>query len=136
MVAHYSYEKISNFSLQILVKNFLSKITIEYRTNSSLNLISHNQNVEYHTIFLNCISCFSALANGNFKESGFEELAINPNFNIVKILFKTIRDSMDNLLNNKESKFWKQDGIAESTILLESIIALLKFPKHYVEYIM
>ncbi len=133
MVAHYSYEKIASFSLQILVKNILSKITIEYRT---YLLFFKTHSLEYHTIFLNCISCFSALANGNFKESGFEELAINPSFNIVKILFKTIKDSMDNLINNKESKLWKQDGIAESTILLESIIALLKFPKHYVEYIM
>lgn len=76
------------------------------------------------------------MASGNFKDKKFEELALNENFNIVKILFKNSKDSLEILLHGKETKAWKQDGIAESTILLESIIALLKFPKHYVEYIM
>jgi len=92
--------------------------------------------IEYHAIFLNCISCYSSLAFGNFKEKGLEELCLSESFNIIKILFKTAREALDTLFYRKESKVLKQEGVAESTILLESIIALLKFPRHYVEFIM
>ena len=100
-----------------------------------LSLYRMTNPLEYHTIFLNCISCFSALANGSVKDRNFEELALSEDFNIVNILIKTMKDSLALVAQNKETRNWKQDGVAESTILLESIIALLKFPKHYVEYI-
>jgi hypothetical protein len=70
-------------------------------------------------------------AKNKFKN--FETIAFSPKFDIIAILLKEIRDSLDVVATTKEVKFLKGDRIADSTILLESIISLSKFPKHYVE---
>lgn len=40
------------------------------------------------------------------------------------------------VLMNKDIKTAKSERVPDSTILLESIIALSKFPKHFVGYIL
>lgn len=92
--------------------------------------------IVYHTIYLSCISCFGSLANGNIKHKTFEKFAFTENFNIVKILVASIKEALDTILMNKDIKTAKSERVPDSTILLESIIALSKFPKHFVGYIL
>jgi hypothetical protein len=85
---------------------------------------------------LSCIACFSALVNGRNKLKNFEALALNQNFDIIKFLLATIKEALEGVGPTKEVRSPKHDKLAESTILLESIISLSKFPKHHVEHLL
>lgn len=89
-----------------------------------------------HTIYLSCISCFSSLASGNIRYKTFDRLAFRQDFNIVEILVHAIKDSLNVVITSKDAKPTKPEKVSEGTILLESIIALSKFAKHYFDQIM
>jgi hypothetical protein len=121
LLSHPAFEKVGGHTLKALVKTILSKFLPRYH---------------YHTIFLNVISCFSALASGSVKYRELETYALNSDFNIIKILIETIMQNLEIYRENLESRSLKQGRIAEGTILLESIIVLSKFPYHYIDSIL
>jgi len=86
---------------------------------------------------LSCIACFSALASGNLRHKEYDKLVFKPEFNIVEILMQNILDCLNTMPTSMEIKTPKNENkVPESTLLLESLIALSKFPKHYVEQIL
>jgi len=85
---------------------------------------------------LSCIACFSALASGNLRNKEYDKLAFKPEFNIVEILMQNILDCLNAMPTSNEIKTPKNDKVPESTLLLESLIAFSKFPKHYVEQVL
>jgi hypothetical protein len=121
LLSHPAFEKVGSHTLKVLVKTILNKFLLRYH---------------YHTIFLNVISCFSALASANVKYKEVETYALSSTFNIIKILIDTIMKNIDIIRENPELRPLKQGRIAEGTILLESILVLSKFPNHYIESIL
>ena len=121
ILSHPSYDKVGRLTIHVFINKILSKLLLQY---------------SHHTIYLSCIACFSALASGNARHKEYDKLAFKPEFNIVEILMKNILEYLNNVPSSNEIKTPKNDKVPDSTLLLESLIALSKFPKHYVEQIL
>jgi len=121
ILSHPSYDKVGRLTIHTFINKILSKLLLQYN---------------HHTIYLSCIACFSALASGNARHKEYDKLAFKPEFNIVEILMQNILEYLSSMPTSNEIKTPKNDRVPDSTLLLESLIALSKFPKYYVEQIL
>jgi len=127
MISHPSYEKVGHLTIKTFIKNILFKLIPNFRKTILSPFIDL---IDYHTIYLSCISCFGSFASGNIRHKEFDKLAFTPNFNIIQILLQNIQEALK--MNKDQQHTPKSEKIPDSTILLESLIILSKFPKHFV----
>jgi len=118
ILAHPCFVKAGSHALQPILNSILYKFLISY---------------PHDPIYLNTITCYSALVSQATKHPGFAAIALTPEFNIISHLFSVLKSTSEAMAQNRNCK---QNKVSDCTLFTETAQALSHFPTHYTEFIM
>jgi len=117
ILSHPCFVKAGSHALQPILESVLHKFLISY---------------PHDPIYLNTITCYSALVSQTTKHPGFAAIALTPEFNIISYMFNVLKSTSQAMAQNRNCK---QNKVSDCTLFTETAQTLSHFPTHYTEFI-